>query len=1711
MIEIFVVDNENNKTKFKPKKIRDKIMEETGLDILIATNITRQVVGTIKKNYKDEISTSTIRSLINAQLVKRGLTSEELKSRKLGMSVADYEDLIQNGCKDNANISYSPEMISKYAYDSIAKEYALLTQPTEQADAHIDGLYHEHDLEFYNLRPNCLSGNNNIIIKDEEGNISYTTIKEFVEEMFLSDKTYYVPSLNVKTNSMEWKRIENAYLSSPSEETYLVTFSKGYSIECTSDHKFIKSHNNKAQKQYDIKVSEFDNYKDLRLCNITDLKENNDLNDYNESALFGFFLGDGYISNKGNIKFSFSKKDKAEYLYHLLEQLKINFTYTETDYYDTGYLYSFYIKDKIYPQLSKSELIKKYTSKYNLTGILEGLINSDGHIRLDINDVLRLNFTNTNKSIFDLYQLCLISNGIRGFINITEFDNPNHKDAYNSSSFGEKLLSLLSSMNICNRFVPIIKKANPNMKKYDEIGELKVRSIEYTGTQPVYNLTIADNHNYLAGINGFVLTQNCMNYDLRFFARNGLKIDGKGLMGSVAKPAKSLEVLLNHMLQALMAGATVFSGGQGFANFNTLLAPYCVGRTYKEIKQAIQNFIFNCNMSLICRGGQVLFSSIGVDLSVPKVLADEPAICPGGIKNGVYKDYQEQADLIFRAICEVLNEKDGNNAYHRFPNCNSFDTPLILRKNGIVTVKNIGEFVDNCIEQEYQNYFDSKVSYCTDDYEVLSVNKDTHNLEWKKITCAIRNPNQDIYEVKTTRGFNLKVTANHPFITYASVGFGSFDGRKLSSFKPNTRLCTFNDNIIDYIENNIGTFIGFFLGDGTKDTNIENRILFSLYKEDKIRYLDNLLQEIGFEFIRRDYDTRSEFTLLANKQPNNQLKQVVIDCYNMKNNKLLSKYNNSKYYLGLFTGLINSDGYIHTSKDIDKPSNIVKFSNTNKELINLYTNIAHIYGLTLSKSLKQTPTKNTHNECYDIRFGGNTMQELLNHITLRDGHKSRLIDVDYIPRNHFSSVSIKSIEKVDYEGYTYDLEVEDNHNYFAGEIPVLNHNCLFNIREGDLDKYEGNCKLLHELGANNPTIYYVNCKDIERTVMGALTSDTPVMTNKGFKYPYELKIGDTVMTYSSDGSKCWNKIYNVIEKIAPSKVFKITCDNGYSFKVTDNHKLPTVDGIVKSENLKVGMGLYNYIDELYNPTNDYEAEFIGVFLADGFIKHKPRHQYDDEYIEFHVCKEWKLKEIIKLCEKCNYNYKFIQRKDKSFSIKVYEKELRDKLVKLYDDNLGVKKFPTEYWNDKNKLANIIKGLMFDGRKQSNTSYIWSCSDKELVYDVCYALSYIGLYSSIYVDIRKGKTGNWRTNYRVTFGKDKKPKHTRGRKTTTIKSIELVDNTEPVYDLSIENNPNYVCGLGGIHSENCRTATPMNYAYNYEDDCLNTGNFMYNTLNLPLIALEVDGDENDFYTKLNDVCEIAYDNLHHRRKEVIDAIYNKHLSDFLLQEDIETGKPLYDIDRTTITLGFCGLNECLEVLYGGGITEYEDKGIDIVKFLNAKKEEFNKRDGLRWSVIGSPAESTAHRFAEIIKDKYPNAKVQGIKGSYYLTNSSHIPVDSGVMLSEHIKNSAKFHKLTLGGNILHLWLGEVWSDAEALWKLNKKILETGTIFWAYSKVFTYCNLCGFTINEKTDICPVCKTDDVITYDRITGYYLPTVGYNNGKQQEFEDRYRHTLNR
>lgn len=664
-MDIKVLNNSGELEDFDSSRIRVKIAEETGLSKEECDKITVSVMNTIKKQFKTEISTSTIRSLINAQLVKRGLLDEEIMSRKIGMSVAEYEDLMENGCRDNANMIYTPEIVAKYSFDAVAKEYELATMPQEFSEAHSSAHLHIHDLETFSLKPNC------------------------------------------------------------------------------------------------------------------------------------------------------------------------------------------------------------------------------------------------------------------------------------------------------------------------------------------------------------------MNHDIRWYARNGLKIDGKGEMGSVANPAKSLKVLLNHMLQALMAGSQCLSGGQAFSHFNVFLAPFCKGLSYKEVKQEIQGIIFNLNMSCISRGSQTIFSSINLEFEIPDFLKDEPAVSFGGVIDGVYGDYQQEADYVFQAVCEVLKEKDAIGRFHTFPNT------------------------------------------------------------------------------------------------------------------------------------------------------------------------------------------------------------------------------------------------------------------------------------------------------------------------------------------------------------------------------------IFVIREHSLDEYDWKVKMVHELLSENPTIYFMNCVKENSIVMG-----------------------------------------------------------------------------------------------------------------------------------------------------------------------------------------------------------------------------------------------------------------------------------------------------------------------------CRTRLSDNYTGDWEKDLLNIGNFHYCTVNLPLIALE-SKDLQEFYKNLKHYIDLSREILLYRKAKV-EATFERGMSGFLLQPDKVTGEPLYNINYATFSVGMCGLNECIMALEGKELDEDPELGEQIIKFMSDTVLSYKELDGLRWSLFFTPAESTAHRFATAIKKKYPDAFVQGTEGNYYLTNSSHIPVNnSEASVVEHIKNADRFHKYAGAGNICHIWLGEAFPDSEALYSLNKKIAQTETKFWAFTNNYTYCRKCGYSIQLAYDKCPICDSEDVVIMSRITGYYQPVFCYNDGKKEEWKERYLHKM--
>ena len=314
---------------------------------------------------------------------------------------------------------------------------------------------------------------------------------------------------------------------------------------------------------------------------------------------------------------------------------------------------------------------------------------------------------------------------------------------------------------------------------------------------------------------------------------------------------------------------------------------------------------------------------------------------------------------------------------------------------------------------------------------------------------------------------------------------------------------------------------------------------------------------------------------------------------------------------------------------------------------------------------------------------------------------------------------------------------------------------------------------------------------------------------------------------------------------------------------------------------------------------------------------------------------------------------------------------------------------------------------------------------------------------------------------------------------------------------------------------CRTCLQDNWTGDWEQDCLRTGNLAYVTLNLPRIGYQ-SKDESQVFEYLDEYMDLAAETLMLRREQGLKCLNDFHILPFLKQKVGEDS--YYRIQNSTLSFGFVGLNEMLLSLFGKGIEDKDANkfGVKCIEYLNERADKLKEETGLRWSVLQTPAESTAYRFATLDKEQFGDqAIVQGDGSANYYTNSSHVPVNTDVSLIDKIKIEEQYHSLTPGGHIFHAFMGESYSDPDSLMSLTNKIAKKSDIgFWAYSSALSFCLNCKTLMKGLNNKCPTCgESEDVEWYDRITGYVQQvgrakssSGGWNPGKRQELIDRRR-----
>ncbi|MBE0692434.1 MAG: ribonucleoside triphosphate reductase [Aquamicrobium sp.] len=162
-----------------------------------------------------------------------------------------------------------------------------------------------------------------------------------------------------------------------------------------------------------------------------------------------------------------------------------------------------------------------------------------------------------------------------------------------------------------------------------------------------------------------MLAGYCAGWSLRTLLTEGFN----GVQGKVESgPPKRMSSAVGQIVNFLGTLQNEWAGAQAFSSFDTYMAPFIRkdNLTYGEVRQAIQELIFNLNVPSRW-GTQTPFTNLTFDWVCPEDLRDQVPIVGGREMDFSYGELQAEMDMINRAYIEVMSRGDEKGRVFTFP------------------------------------------------------------------------------------------------------------------------------------------------------------------------------------------------------------------------------------------------------------------------------------------------------------------------------------------------------------------------------------------------------------------------------------------------------------------------------------------------------------------------------------------------------------------------------------------------------------------------------------------------------------------------------------------------------------------------------------------------------------------------------------------------------------------------------------------------------------------------------------------------------------------------------------------------------------------------------------------------------------------------------------------------------------------------------------
>ncbi|MEA3379124.1 MAG: ribonucleoside triphosphate reductase [Nanoarchaeota archaeon] len=268
----------------------------------------------------------------------------------------------------------------------------------------------------------------------------------------------------------------------------------------------------------------------------------------------------------------------------------------------------------------------------NVQDAVEKILIEEGHAKTAKAYII---YREQHKSIREFHSYVNSNEIMEGYLKETDWRvKENSNMSYSLQGLNNHIASVVSANYWLNKVYP------PNIRKTHLEGKFHIHDLQ-------------------------ILSSYCCGWDLADILIKGF---GGVSQKIESKPAKHYRSALGQIVNFFYTLQGESAGAQAFSNFNTFLAPFvrADNLNYKQIKQGMQEFIFNLNVPTRV-GFQCPFTNLTMDLTIPSNLRNSQSIIGGKAIGSSFGEYQEEADLVNKAFLEVMSEGDAKGRIFSFP------------------------------------------------------------------------------------------------------------------------------------------------------------------------------------------------------------------------------------------------------------------------------------------------------------------------------------------------------------------------------------------------------------------------------------------------------------------------------------------------------------------------------------------------------------------------------------------------------------------------------------------------------------------------------------------------------------------------------------------------------------------------------------------------------------------------------------------------------------------------------------------------------------------------------------------------------------------------------------------------------------------------------------------------------------------------------------